>query len=451
MPKIKTMTKKLYYLLVFYLVSTFSSFAQENDDMYFNKKDRVAKKVKKITPAETILLKYKSGITNINNSENINSEVLSKYKSIVAVNSNISKKSSKNIKSLKYDRDNLFRSKNFSKRLLDLNTFMMYGRIRPSYYYMVNPYDINFFGFQGINSFNNFWMPRNIYGIRALAAYDPMMFFSNPYLTSINPMMSPSLFNIHHPGISTYGLCNWTQMKTYPNWIWTTNGTGGGLQHTPGNNHMYISGLIDNNKEDRVVVKGPRGGRDGVILKDNFDGVDRYLGRRESGITNKNIQRDYDGSLDKTQNAYFRGSQSGRESNMTRSGRISFNKNSSRKSENLNRSFSSRVNAINDAYSNNSQRSLRGIDSGYYNTDDNGRRASYSQPTNYGSSRSGISNIGSRTKSYSGGSRSSGFSSSGSRSNTSNGGGGSYSSGSSGGSSTVSAGSSGGSSRGGNN
>ena len=444
------MLRKLYYLLVLLLISTFSSFAQENDDMYFNKKDRVAKKVKKITPAETILSKYRSGISNINNSEKINSDVISKYKSNVAVNRNISKKSKQNIKSLKYDRDNLFRSKNFSKSLLDLNTFMMYGRIRPSYYYMINPYEMSFFDFQGINSYNNFWMPRNLYGIRALAAYDPMMFFTNPYLTSINPMMSPSLFNIHHPGIATYGLCKWSHMQTYPNWVWISNGTGGGLQHTPGNNHIYISGLVNNNKEDRVIVKGPRGGRGGIILKDNFDGVDRYVGRRESGITNKNIQIDNDGSIDKTQNAYFRGSQIGRESNMTRSGRINYNQNSNRRSENLNRSFSSRVSAINNAYSNNNQRSLRGNGNSYYTSDDNGRRGAYSQPTNYGSSRSGLSNIGNGTKSYSGGSRSSGFSSSGS-SNSYSGGGASYSGGSSGGSSTVSAGSSGGSSRGGNN
>ena len=448
------MTRKIYYLLVLLLCSTIS-FSQENDDMYFNKKDRVAKKVKKITPAETILSKYRSGITNINNSEKINSELIAKYKSNISVNNNISNESNQNIKSLKYDRDNLFRSKNFSKKILDLNTFMMFGRIRPSYYYMMNPYDMSFFDFQGINSYNNFWMPRNLYGIRALAAYDPMMFFSNPYLSSINPMMSPSLFNIHHPGISTYGLCNWTQMKTYSNWIWTNNGTGGGLSHIPGNNHMYISGIV-NNKEDKVIVKGPRGGRGGVILKDNFDGVDRYIGRRESGITNKNIQRDSEVSIDKTQNAYFRGSQSGRESNMTRSGRINYNQNSNRRSDNINRSFSSRVNAINNAYSNSSQRSLRSGESGYYTSDDNGRRGAYSQPTNYGSSRSGFSNIGSRTKSSSGGSRSSGFSSSGSRSNSYSGGGGNYSGGSSGGSSggggaTVSAGSSGGSSRGGNN
>ena len=137
---------------------------------------------------------------------------------------------------------------------------------------------------------------------------------------------------------------------------------------------------------------------------------------------------------------------------MTRSGRINYSQNSNRRSENLDRSFSSRVNAINNAYSNNSQRSLRSSGNGYYTSDDNGRRSSYSRPTNYGSSRSGLSNIGTGARSSIGGTRSggsSGYSSGGSYS----GGGNSFSSGGSGGSSggaTVSAGSSGGSSRGNN-
>ena len=133
---------------------------------------------------------------------------------------------------------------------------------------------------------------------------------------------------------------------------------------------------------------------------------------------------------------------------MTRSGRINYSQNSNRRSESLNRSFSSRVNAINNAYSNNSQRSLRSSGNGYYTSDDNGRRSSYSRPTNYGSSRSGLSNIGTGARSSIGGTRiggSSGYSSGGSYS----GGGNSFSSGGSGGA-TVSAGSSGGSSRGNN-
>ena len=142
-----TMVRKLNYLLVLFLCSTLFSFAQENDDMYFNKRDRVVKKVKKITPAETILSKYRSGITNTNNSDKINSDIISKYKFSVAVNNHLSKKSSKNIGSLKYDRDNLFRSKSFNKRFLDLNLYMMYGRIRPNYYFMMNPYDLSYLKF----------------------------------------------------------------------------------------------------------------------------------------------------------------------------------------------------------------------------------------------------------------------------------------------------------------
>ena len=115
--------------------------------------------------------------------------------------------------------------------------------------------------------------------------------------------------------------------------------------------------------------------------------------------------------------------------------------------ENLNRSFSSRVNAINNAYSNNNQRSLRSSGNGYYTSDDNGRRSSYSRPTNYGSSRSGLSNIGTGARSSIGGTRSGG--SSGYSSGGYSGGGNSFSRGSSGGA-TVSGGSSGGSSRGNN-
>ena len=451
------MTKKLLYLFALIFVSIFS-YAQENDDMYFNKKDRLAKKVKKITPAQTILNKYRSGITGINNSDRINSEVISKYTSRTPIKKNLSKNNDRNIKSLKYNRDNLFRSKSFSKSFLDMNIYMMYGRIRPNYYYMMDPFELSFLNFQGLNPYSNLWMPRNLYGLRMLAALDPLMFFSNPFLSSLYPMMSPSLFNIHHPGVATYGLCDWSQSyqwsQTYPKWIWTKNGTGGGLQHTPGNNHIYISNYINNDQNGKVEVKGPRGGRGGIISKDNFDGLDRYVGRRESGITNKVIQKETDGSIDKSQNAYLRGNQSGRENYISRSGRSNSILNTNRRSESLNRSYSNRINAINDAFSNNSLRSSRSSGSNYYTSDDNGRRGAYSLPNNYSGSRSGISNIGSSGRSSSGTVRSGGYSSSGYSGGSSYSGGGSSYSGSSGSSSgggaTVSAGSSGGSSRGNN-
>jgi len=459
----EAMIRKLNFLLVLFLCSTLFSFAQENDDMYFNKKDRLAKKVKKITPAETILNKYRSGISGINSTDRINSDLINKYKSSTSVKNNIAKKRIKNFKSLKFDRDHLFRSKSFSKSFLDLNIYMMYGRIRPNYYYMMDPFELSYLNFQGLNSYNNFWMPRNLYGLRVLAAYDPIMFFSNPYLTSLNPMMSPSLFNIHHPGMVTYGLCDWSQSyqwsQTYPNWIWTKNGTGGGLQHTPGNNHIYVTNYINNDQNEKVSVKGPRGGRGGIISKDNFNGVvDRYVGRRESGITNKVIQKETDDvSIDKSQNAYLRGNQSGRESYITRSGRSNSILNTTRRSQSLDRSYSNRVNAINEAYFNNSLRSSRSSGNNYYSSDENnGRRSAYSLPNNYSGSRSGLSNIGNSGRSSSNGTRGSGFSSSGYSGGSSySGGGSSYSSGSSssgssGGGGTVSAGSSGGSSRGNN-
>ena len=98
-----------------------------------------------------------------------------------------------------------------------------------------------------------------------------------------------------------------------------------------------------------------------IILK-NYNKIKKINQKKNVvigfGITNKNIQRDSEGSIDKTQNAYLRGNQSGRESYMTRSGRINYSQNSNRRSESLNRSFSSMVNAINNAYSNNNQRSL---------------------------------------------------------------------------------------------
>ena len=171
------MTKKLLYLFALIFVSIFS-YAQENDDMYFNKKDRLAKKVKKITPAQTILNKYRSGITGINNSDRINSEVINKYTSRTPIKKNLSKNNDRNIKSLKYNRDNLFRSKSFSKSFLDMNIYMMYGRIRPNYYYMMDPFELSFLNFQGLNPYSNLWMPRNLYGLRMLAALDPLMFFS---------------------------------------------------------------------------------------------------------------------------------------------------------------------------------------------------------------------------------------------------------------------------------
>ena len=446
------MRRILTIILIFLSVPGYI-FAQEIDDMYFTSKDRNIKKAKKITPANVILSKYRSGSSEINIDNKISSVIINKYKTNISSVKNNRDVKTNNLRSLKYNRDNLFKSNSISKSFLDINLLLMYGRTKSNYYYMMDPFELSLLDFQGLSPYSNLWLPRNLYGYRKLASFDPMMFFSNPFLSSVYPFMSPSLLNIHHPGLSTYGLCSWS--NNYPTWIWTNNGTGGGLQTTIANYHHYTNGY-SNNENTEPVVKGPRSGRGSAFNGENLGNilpVDRYLGRRESGITNKNIQRDTNDQidpLDQTQNAYFRGRSSNQNNYVTRSLRSnSAVQNSNRRSMNQDRNFNSRVNALNDTF--NSLRSNRDSNVSAYDSNSSGRRSSYSTPSNYGSNRSGVfSSYNSNKNSSTGiGSRSSNSSSSySSFSNSSSG----FSGGSSGGSSgtTVSGGSSGGSSRGNN-
>jgi len=442
---------RVIILVFIFLSSPVYIFSQELDDMYFTTKDRNIKKIKKTTPADVILSKYRSGYSEINGDKKISDEIINKY--IVSnskeLNPNISNNKD-NLKSLKFNRDELFRSSYFDKKFLDFNSLMLFNIVQPNYYSFIDPYYSPFSN--NLFSFYDYrWMPRSLNGIRKLAAYDPLMFFSNPYLSSYYPMMSPSLWNFHHPSFSTYG-CSILNSTTYPSWIWTNNGTGGGLQNTLANHHMYFSSYV-NNENSKTVVKGHRSGRGSSFNGENISDIlpaDRYLGRRASGITNKNIQRDINNNdpIDQSQNAYFRGRSSENTNYATRSSRSNSIQNSDKRSiSNQNKTFNSRVNALNDTFSNNSLRSNRGSNISDYNSTNSGRRASYSQPSNYGNNRSGIfSSSASNNNSSSGiGSRSSNSSSSSYSGRSS----GSSSVGSS--SSTVSGGSSGGSSRGGNN
>ena len=445
------MLKRTSFLFISLILLSFSSFSQEIDDMYFNSKDRVAKKVKKITPAQIILSKYRSGTTANNSSDKIDSKLLNRYKLESTTNNLSENEDNNNLKSLKYNRDNLFRSKNINNSFLDINLLLMYGWTNPNYYYMMNPYELSYLDYQGISPYSNIWMPRNLYGLRNLASFDPMMFFSNPFLSSINPLMSPALFNINYPGMSTYGLCAWT--STYPSWIFTNNGTGGGLQHTLSNSHFYFD-----SEPTAPVVRGPRSGRGSLRgISSNSDlSVDRYFGRRESGITNTNIRKNsksISSNMDDTQNAYMKTYSSRVEGYATRSSRSSTYKYSDRRLDSQNRLSSSRIEAINSSFSGNSLRSSRSNSSLSSIDDMSGRRSVYSAPGNYnnrgsvfsrssgGSGRSSVFNSGSSSSNSSYSSYSSGGSSSGGYSGGSR---------SSGGTSVVSSGSSGGSSRGNN-
>ena len=445
------MLKRTSFLFISLIILSFSSFSQEIDDMYFNSKDRVAKKVKKITPAQIILSKYRSGTTANNSNDKIDSKLLNRYKLESTTNNLLENEDNNNLKSLKYNRDYLFRSKNINNSFLDINLVLMYSWTNPNYYYMMNPYELSYLDYKGISPYSNIWMPRNLYGLRNLASFDPMMFFSNPFLSSINPLMSPALFNINYPGMSTYGLCAWT--STYPSWIFTNNGTGGGLQHTLSNSHFYFD-----SEPTAPVVRGPRSGRGSLRgISSNSDlSVDSYFGRRESGITNTNIRKNsksISSNMDDTQNAYMKTYSSRVEGYATRSSRSSTYKYSDRRLDSQNRLSSSRIEAINSSFSGNSLRSSRSNSSLSSIDDMSGRRSVYSAPANYnyrgsvfsrssgGSGRSSVFNSGSSSSNSSYSSYSSGGSSSGGYSGGSR---------SSGGTSVVSSGSSGGSSRGNN-
>ena len=300
-------------------------------------------------------------------------------------------------------------------------------------------------------------MSRSLLGMRRLASLDPFMFFTNPYLSSYYPMMSPSLFNVHYPSFATYG-CN-DFLKHFP-WVLTYNGTGGGIGHLPGFNHMYVNGYTSGNDNNNspVIVRGHRSGRGASINGENIDDIlpdnRLYRGRRESGITNENIQRNSDKDIrHMTQNTFLRDRSSGISRwNQSRSNRSSSLQNVSRRSRNQTSISNSQINAINDSFSNNRYRSSVGNSYESSNgivSSNNVRRASYSAPSGFGRSNgfSAFKNSGHT-------SNSSGISGYGGRSGFNNSGSSSYSSGSSysgGGSSgtAVSGGSSGGSSRGG--
>ncbi len=362
------MVKNIVFIFLITLITNYNSFSQEMDDMYFVKKDRTAKKVKTSSPAEIILSKYKLGNTRINSNENIDSEILKKYNVSSSITKNLSKKSNQSFNSLKYDRDNLYKSLSFSRRVLDLDLFLMYGRISPNYMYYIDPLDSFIFS-HNYGYIQNRWFPRSLFGMRMLSIYNPHLFFTNPYLSSYFPLMSPSLANIHYGGYASSG---WMY---YPSWIWTNNGTGMGLQHTTWNNHKYVSGITKKNND---VVIGPRGGRN-EISNNNVDLVsDRYSGRRKSGITNQIIQKNNENILDQTQNAYLKNSNSNGENFITRSSRQNSILNSSRRSDNIVRNYERSKRYITDSFSYNNLSSEK---SNYSSTDV--RRTSYSLPDSY--------------------------------------------------------------------
>lgn len=438
--------------------STVIVVSQEVDDMYFTSSDRkVKKKTKKITPANIILSKYRKGITDINTSNLVDQSIVNKYKS-EQKNTSISKKNSLRFNSLKYDRDNLYTSKEINNKILDFSFMML--RLRPYYYSIIDPYYYNSLDPFGTNFFGGRWMPRSLYGFRSLAVRNPSIFFSNPYLSSVYPMMSPALVNLHAgPSFALYG-CN-DFLRHFP-WIMTNNGTGGGKYYgyLPVHNNMNIS-----SSDESVVVRGPRRLRGSSINGENIGDIKLdnrlYRGRRESGITNENKQRELDeGVRNGTQNSFLRERSTGINNlSSSRSSRILNMQNTNRRSSNQYRGGNNIADAINDYFQNSSRRSLssqnwtnsRGTTG--LTTSNDGRRSNYSYKpySGGGDNRTNNFNNSNRSSNSFGGFRSN-SSGGGSSWGSSSGGSNSFSGGGSsgGGGAVVNAGSSGGSSRGNN-
>ena len=452
-------------LVIFSFIIVFSPnivFSQENDDMYFTSSDRKdKKKIKKITPANVILSNYRKGVTNVNAANLVDKSIVDKYKS-EPKNTSITKNNSSSLRSLKYERDNLYISSSINSKILDFS-FMMLS-VRPYYHTILDPYYYNSLmvldpftsGFYGGG-----WMLRSLHGFRNLAVSNPSIFFSNPYLSSLYPMMSPALINMHAgPCFALYG-CN-DFLRHFP-WIMTNNGTGGGKYYgyLPVHNNMNISNK-NNSSDGSVVVRGPRKGRGFSINGENI--VDPqldnrfYRGRRESGITNENRQRELDEDIrNGTQNSFLRDRTTGNNNLLSsRSSRSTIMQNTNRRSSNQYRNENNMADAINDYFQNSNRRSVSSENwmssrgSSGFTTSNDGRRTNYSYKPYAGSGDNRTSNFNNSNRSSNsfGGFRNN----SGGGSNWGSSGSGNFNGGGSsgGGGAVVRAGSSGGSSRGNN-
>ncbi len=440
---------KQFLIFLFCLSVSANINSQELDDMYYTGSDRSSqKKLKnKVSPADIILSKYRKGNTSINNNSSVDETILDRYKSNKSNNINYSK-SQNETKKLKYNRDNLYVSSDISKSLTDYN---LYSSFLPYYYTyndpfsVIDPYSSMFYN---MNSYDMMIIPRNISGIRSIASLNPMLFFSNPYIVTFDPRLSPALINLHYPSIQGFGLgCS---LYKHGSWMFTSNGTGGGLGHTITNRHLYVSGVFS--KSEKIGTRGPRSGRLSSMNGENIENRN-FIPRRQSGITNQNISKDSREGRGQTfgnvsQNSIFRDKSPQDRGNIrtsSRSSRSSSLNSQNRRSLNNARSSSEKINGIRE-FSNSIRSSYSGSTRGLSNySSADGRRSGYSAPpVSFNPVRGRGMSAPVRSSSYGGSSNSGGSYSSG-------GSGSSYSSGgSSGGSSgVVSGGSSGGSSRGG--
>ncbi len=422
---------KFFLSFILFILISFNSFSQERDDMYFTNDDRAKKikaKKKDITPADVILKNYRKNLSDYDASKSIDPLILSKY-----ISSNEDKRLDVTLKSLKYNRDNLYVKSNSSNTSRFFNS-MSYSP------YLYNYRIFDPFSYERINSLSQRRML-----MRALSS-NPMFvldFFSNPYYSSFFPHLSPIDF-WGRPSLTFYRMGHCISGYCGPNNN-MYNYYGGGSNYFSNNvNVVYDPNANANPGKDETSVRGPRSGRGEAHMNgENLNGT--KINRRGSGITMSNIESSGESIRGITQNQYIRGKNSGSiESDVSRLGiRSSVSQEfNSRKSSNGMRKSYDRITMINDVNTQSNSRSI-GTTRVYGGSND-GRNPNYSRPSAFQSSGSnrgqgGFSGFNSKP-STSVNSSSRGYSS-----------GGSGTSGSSSGGSAVSGGSSGGSSRGSGN
>ena len=191
---------KVFYLFIILFKVTFLVSAQEIDDMYFTSSDRAnyKKLSKKVSPAEIILSKYKKGNTSINNLNKIDKSIIENYRSN-NLDNNKDYVAIDQTSKLKYDREKLYVSSNILNISSDI--FLQVSTI-PYYYLYSDPSDIidpyrSFYN--NLTSLELMFLNDDKNFLRSYASINPMLFFSDPYLSSIGQNISPFLMIITQP------------------------------------------------------------------------------------------------------------------------------------------------------------------------------------------------------------------------------------------------------------
>lgn len=266
------------------ILFTFVSFSQEYDDLYFNKNDRKTIVQKNNLSAQEIINQYKNDLTlrNVELKDNINPDLLNKYKS----NSQevLDKRVKVISKSLKYNRDNLFfrpsknNYNNYFKNFYGLSNSGSYGYSDPfAYERLVNGYYYDPF-MNNMSWSNSRWLTK-------LYRYNPLLLFSDPYFSMYhgNTMFSP----IDFWGYNGYGFNSICVLSTNnPYGLYSYGGNYGNNYI----NNNYINNTFNTMNNVSNQIRGPRVSRNSGSI--NGENVDQFVKRGRSLVREGEINND---------------------------------------------------------------------------------------------------------------------------------------------------------------